>query len=310
MVMKLRPRIAALLAAFSALAIALPASAQQRLPTPQPVEAVPAAEAARPALWKVADEDTTIYLFGTIHLLPKGIEWYDGAVATAFEASGELVTEIPELEESAAGSAVLKYGMLPAGQSLRGLMTAKERTKFEAAMRANGLPPAAFDRFKPWYAAVVLTTVPLQRKGYDIEHGVESELSDRNKAAGRPRTGLETLDYQLGLFNTFPLKVQKKYLMDVIDALPGLDKDVTEMVGAWTKGDAGHLATLLNAEQDDPAMAQVLLINRNKTWAEWIRNRLNRPGVVFMAVGAGHLGGKGSVQDQLGKSGIAASRVQ
>ena len=308
--MKLTHRLAALFAAVTGLALALPAPAQQRLPAPQPVEAAPAAESTRPALWKVADEDTTIYLFGTIHLLPKGIEWYDGAVANAFEASGELVTEIPELEDASAGSAVLKYGMLPAGQSLRGLMSARERAKFEGAMRANGLPPAAFDRFKPWYAAVVLTTVPLQRKGYDIEHGVESELSERNKAAGRPRTGLETLDYQLGLFNTFPLKVQKKYLMDVIDALPGLDKDVTEMVGAWKKGDAGHLATLLNAEQDDPAMAQVLLINRNKVWAEWIRTRLGRPGVVFMAVGAGHLGGKGSVQDQLGKTGIATSRVQ
>jgi len=94
MVMKLRPRIAALLAAFSALAIALPASAQQRLPTPQPVEAVPAAEAARPALWKVADEDTTIYLFGTIHLLPKGIEWYDGAVATALYSCGPILEGI------------------------------------------------------------------------------------------------------------------------------------------------------------------------------------------------------------------------
>jgi len=308
--MKLTRRLAALFAAVTGLAFALPAPAQQRLPTPQPVEAAAATEEARPALWKVADEDTTIYLFGTIHLLPKGIEWYDGEVARAFEASGELVTEIPELEDSSASSAVLKYGMLPAGQSLRGLMSARERAKFEAAMRANGLPPAAFDRFKPWYAAVVLTTVPLQRKGYDIEHGVENELSERNKAAGRPRSGLETLDYQLGLFNTFSLKVQKKYLIDVIDALPGLDKDVTEMVGAWKKGDAGHLATLLNAEQDDPAMAQVLLINRNKVWAEWIRTRLNRPGVVFMAVGAGHLGGKGSVQDQLGKAGIAASRVQ
>lgn len=308
--MKLSHRFTALLAAFSGLSLALPADAQQHAPAPQTVEAAPAPEPARPALWKVADEDTTIYLFGTIHLLPKGIAWYDGALAKAFDQSDELVTEIPEIEPEGAGSAVLKYGMLPAGQSLRGLMTAREKAKFEAAMRANGLPPASFDRFKPWYAAVVLTTVPLQRKGFDIEHGVESELADRNKTAGRPRSGLETLDYQLGLFNTLPMKAQKKYLMDVIGALPTLDKDVAGMVTAWQQGDEAKLAALLNDEQDDPGLAKVLLIDRNKTWASWIRARLDRPGTVFMAVGAGHLGGKGSVQDQLATKGVKSSRVQ
>ncbi|MFM2274078.1 MAG: hypothetical protein RL702_3143, partial [Pseudomonadota bacterium] len=135
--MKLSHRFTALLAAFSGLSLALPAGAQQHAPAPQTVEAAPAPEPARPALWKVADEDTTIYLFGTIHLLPKGIAWYDGALAKAFDQSDELVTEIPEIEPDGAGSAVLKYGMLPAGQSLRGLMTAREKAKFEAAMRAN-----------------------------------------------------------------------------------------------------------------------------------------------------------------------------
>ena len=302
--------VASLLAVFSALAIALPAPARQPPIAPQQAQAAQAPELARPALWKVADEDTTIYLFGTIHLLPKGVAWYGGPLATAFDHSDELVTEIPEIEEAGAGSAVLKYGMLPSGQTLRGLMTVKEKAKFEAAMRANGLPPAAFDRFKPWYAAVVLTTVPLQRKGFDIAHGVESELAERNKAAGRPRSGLETLDYQLGLFNAFPMKVQKKYLMDVIGALPTLEQDVSEMVSAWQKGDEARLAALLNAEQDDPALAKVLLIDRNKAWASWIKGRLDRPGIVFMAVGAGHLGGKGSVQEQLAGAGIAANRVQ
>ena len=66
----------------------------------------------------------------------------------------------------------------------------------------------------------------------------------------------------------------------------------------------------MNAEQDDPGLAKVLLIDRNKTWASWIRARLDRPGTVFMAVGAGHLGGKGSVQDQLATKGVKSSRVQ
>lgn len=265
---------------------------------------------ARPALWKVADEDTTIYLFGTIHLLPKGIAWYDGAVATAFGQSGELVTEIPETDDATGQAVLMKRGVLPPGQNLRAGMTRRERAKYDAALRGFGLPVTAFDRFRPWYAAVVLATLPLQRDGYDLANGVEAELARRNTALGRPRTGLETLDYQLALFEGFAPKVQKQYLFEVIAALPTLQADVQDMVAAWSAGDAAKLAALMNAEEDDPAMIAALLTDRNRLWARWIDTRLDQPGTVFMAVGAGHLGGKGSVQEQLAAAGIAVTRVQ
>ncbi|WP_140420551.1 TraB/GumN family protein [Novosphingobium sp. B 225] len=300
-------------AAPLALVLALlagPAPAQQGLPAPQAVVAVPDPGLARPALWKVADADTTIYLFGTIHLLPKGVQWFDGKLASAFAEAGELVTEIPEVVQSEQQAVVMKRAMLPKGQQLRAMLTLKERTKYDATMKQFGLPVTAFDRYKPWYAAVVLATMPLQLKGYDLESGAEATLAEHNKAKGHPRIGLETLDYQLSLFDAFPRKVQKTYLFEVIEALPSLDKDVGEMVSAWQRGDAAKLADLMNAEEDDPAMIEALLINRNKAWARWIRTRLDRPGTVFVAVGAGHLGGKGSVQDQLAKAGVQSARLQ
>ncbi len=281
--------------------LAQPALAQQ---------AVAPVSAARPALWKVADADTTIYLFGTIHLLPEGMLWFDGQLASAFEQSGELVTEIPEIADNETSTAAFRYGTLPPGQSLRALLGKQEKSKFAQAMKQLGLPEAAFDRFRPWYAAVLFATLPLQRSGYDLQHGVEATLAARNKALGHSRTGLETLDYQLGLFAAFPLKVQKRYLFDVIGAMPTIDKDIGAMVAAWGKGDAISLAAQLNEEEDDPAMVKTLLTDRNRNWAAWIKTRLARPGTVFVAVGAGHLGGKGSVQDQLAAAGVATIRVQ
>lgn len=275
-------------------------------PVPLAAQPVP----ATPALWKVADADTTIYLFGTIHLLPKGVEWFSPQLAQAVDSSAELVTEIPEIDPNQTTVSVIKYGMLPPGQSLRALMTKREKVKFAAAMKRLGLPVETFDRFRPWYAAVVMATLPLQRQGYDLQNGVEAQLGERTKARGMARSGLETLDYQLGLFGAFDARVQKRYLFEVIDSLPTLDKQVQEMVGAWSKGDAPALAAMLNAEQDDPAMLKVLLLDRNKAWAQWIKARMDRPGTVFVAVGAGHLGGKGSVQDELGKAGISSARVQ
>lgn len=301
--------IARLLSPF-ALLLAAAAPAQQSLPTERPVVAVPVADDVHPALWQVADEDTTIYLFGTIHLLPQGLDWFKGPLADAFARSGELVTEIPEVDPETSQAVLLKRGILPADQNLRGQMSPKQRALFEKTLAGFGLPPAAFDRFKPWYAAVVLSTLPLQRKGYSLANGVETDLAARNAALGRPRLGLETLDYQLGLFDAFPAKVQRRYLFEVIAALPEIDKDVGEMVEAWRIGDAAKLASLMNAEQDDPAMVAALLTNRNKAWAQWIKARLARPGTAFVAVGAGHLGGKGSVQDQLAGLGVKSARVQ
>lgn len=293
-----------------ALLLASPVLGQQSLPTPQPVQAEPALPAARPALWRVSDEDTTVYLFGTIHLLPPGLDWLDGPVAQAFDAADELVTEIPETDPATSQAVLLRHGILPPGQTLREQFSPKQRVRFERALAKFGLPASAFDRFRPWYAAVVLATLPLQRQGYSLANGAEAELAVRNQALGRPRSGLETLDYQLSLFAGFTPAVQRGYLFDVIAALPRIDQDVAAMVQAWKTGDAAKLAKLMNADEDDPAMVAALLTNRNKAWADWIKARLDQPGTVFVAVGAGHLGGTGSVQDQLQLLGVKSARVQ
>lgn len=305
----LRLRLIAALAMTGAL-LGTPAAAQHAHPTPQPVAAAPAEAAIRPALWKVADADTTIYLFGTIHLLPKGGEWLTGPVAQAFGQAQELVTEIPEVAGKETTATTLRHGAMPAGQSLRDLMNPAERTRYEAALGGLGLPPGAFDKSRPWLAAVALATIPLVRQGYSTGNGVEAQLERRNKALGRPRIGLETLDYQLGLFNTLPEPAQKAYLFDVIESLATIPQEVDRMVAAWARGDAAALAELLNGAMDDPQLYEVLLSNRNRNWAGWIDQRLDQPGVVFVAVGAGHLGGKDSVQDLLAKAGIETVRVQ
>jgi uncharacterized protein len=294
-----------LLAPFAALAITSYAPAQDVLVKPQSTT-----EVVRPALWKLADHDTTIYLFGTIHLLPEGINWYAGPVAEAFESSDVLITEIPEDASGASAGLLMKHGVLPGGQSLRATMSESERGKFEAALAKQGIPAAAFDRYKPWFAAVALATLPLQREGFQLTQGVEAQLEVRNKARGKSRQGLETLEYQLSIFSRLPLEVQKRYLFQVIDALPTIREDVGKMVSAWAAGDAAALAALINAEEEDPAMYQALLTNRNKNWAVWIAKRMEQPGTVFVAVGAGHLGGKDSVQDVLAKAGHQTSRVQ
>ena len=305
--MKTLLRRTALTIAALAASLSAAAPAQQTLPVPV-AQQQPAP--ARPAMWKVADADTTIYLFGTIHALPPGIEWFDGRIATAFESSQELVTEIVETEPAQMQKLVLAKSVLPAGKSLRDMFTPKQKADFEASLTANGLPVQTFDRMKPWYAAVFLSTLPILRGGFDPANGVEQALGARGKALGRAHGALETAEYQLGLFDSLPEDVQLRYLAEVVENMPEARNVLAGMVEAWKRGDAATLARMMNEEEDDPVLLERLLTNRNKAWADWIDKRLDRPGTVFLAVGAGHLAGGGSVQDQLASKGIATNRVQ
>jgi uncharacterized protein YbaP (TraB family) len=279
-------------------------------PAPAQLEVVQTATPARPAMWQVRDADTTIYLFGTIHALPQGINWFGGAVAAAFDGSHELVTEIIESDPAQMQASVMARAVLPPGTSLRTMLTPVQRSAYEAALSTYGIPAATFDRYKPWYAAIFLSALPVLRDGFASENGVEQLLDARAKAARRAHSALESADYQLGLFDSLPQATQLRYLNEVVKDLPSSKNELGEMVEAWKRGDSDTLARLMNEEEDEPELMERLLTNRNKAWADWVKTRLDKPGTVFVAVGAGHLAGAGSVQEQLAARGIATSRVQ
>ncbi|MXP42307.1 TraB/GumN family protein [Altererythrobacter soli] len=280
------------------------------LPSCVPMMAPPASTEGAyrgPALWQVSDADTTIYLFGTVHALPKDKQWFAGPVARAYEGSDELVTEISLGDASSHAQAIATRALLPQGQSLRELMTAEDRMQFEEALVALGLSVEAMDRFEPWYAAMTLSLLPVMQAGYDPQAGVEAALSGRSD--GKKRSALETVDQQIELFDGLPMEAQLAFLDKTTESVTSASSTLDAMVAEWLEGDADQLARLLNDELADPVLHKRLLTDRNANWAEWIGARLQQPGTVFVAVGAGHLAGKDSVQDYLKKRGLKVRRV-
>ena len=276
--------------------------------TPGPlVETPPAGAVPGPALWEVADEDTTIYLFGTVHALPKDTHWFDGRVERAFTAADELVTEIDLTDAASSGQSLAAAGMLSDGRNLRELMSAEDRMQYEEALVTLGLPVEGLDQMEPWLAAMTLSLLPLLRAGYQSESGVEMALGTR--AEGKKRGGLESIEDQVALFDALPMEAQLAFLDQTVEQVPRASTSLDAMVAEWLEGDAGQLATLLNAELTDPALYDRLLTQRNANWAEWIQQRLGAPGTVFVAVGAGHLAGGGSVQEQLRERGLKVRRI-
>lgn len=279
---------------------------------PPEVSAAPQAAAplARPALWKVADEDTTIWLFGTIHILPHKVTWYAGPVSAALDASGELVTEIPIDQTAQSQGLIIAKGARTDGKSLRATLTQEQRARYEATLAGLGLPPSMFDGNDAWFAALMLTMLPLQMGGYNLADGIDTQVAEKARGLNLANTALESADYQIDLFENLPQDTQNTYLDEVVKSLPTSKSDIDAMVAAWKDGNADALARLLNEQEDDPVMRATLLTNRNQAWAAWLKQRLDQPGTVFVAVGAGHLAGSGSVQDQLARLGISSERVQ
>ncbi len=282
-------------------ALSLGASACASVHTPPP-GAVPG-----PALWQVADEDTTIYLFGTVHALPEGKNWFDGRIERAFNSADELVTEIDVSSAASSAQALQAASALPEGQTLRALMTDENRQQYEAALVGLGLPVEALDKYEPWFAAMTLSLLPLLRSGYQTQSGVELSLNGR--AGDKTRGALETIEQQVDLFDTLPQEAQLAFLDGTVEKLDDATSTLDAMVAEWLEGDALALAGLLNAELTDPVLYDRLLTSRNANWAAWIENRLEQPGTVFIAVGAGHLAGAGSVQEQLKDRGLKVRRV-
>ena len=292
--------------------LSTPAVAQSSAAAPGTAPAVPAAlPDADPAIWVVKDPDTTIYLFGTFHALDGKSDWFNDEVKTAFDHAGEVVLELPPMEDKAAlQPVIMKYALDTSGKPLSEKLSPEAKEKYVKALGELGAPPTAFDKFRPFFAALTVIMAGAQKLGMTGEQGAEAILTKAAKDGKKPISGLETVDYQMSLFANLSEADQIKMLEETLSELDKLGDVFGEMNKHWTSGDAEGMAKLMNDMNDQsPAMYKALLTDRNANWAEWIDNRLDKPGVVFMGVGAGHLGGKDSVQDLLAKRGIKSARL-
>jgi hypothetical protein len=271
----------------------------------------PPAKDADPALWVVRDADTTIYLFGTVHLMKPGLNWFDEGVRKAFDASGELVLELVMPPEDQMQALIAELGTAKSGPPLPARLPPPVAAKLRAELSRLGMSADALDRDEPWLAAVTLSVLPLRQLGYDDKDGAEQVLSAAAKATGKPTRGLETARQQFGYFDKLSMPAQRQLLATTLDDLPKMGAEIDAMVKDWSAGDADALAKLLNADLDrTPELKQALLVTRNRNWANWIAQRMQQPGTVFVAVGAGHLAGSDSVQAELAKRGLKVERVR
>lgn len=270
-------------------------------------------ERGRPALWVVSDPDTTVYLFGTIHLLPKGVDWQGGKVGEALAKSDQLVIEtiIDEKDPMKFMNALQSLAHSPNLPPLRERVPAEKRPALDAAVKASGLPPLVYDRMETWAAAFLLLGSKFRGIGLAAEEGVELVLRRSFLEKQKPIEALETNVEQLGYFDRLPEDAQRALLEGAIGTDKDMEAEFGAMLEAWKKGDVEKIARTFDKDLGEtPALRDALMVQRNRNWAQWIDKRMAEPGSVMLAVGAGHLAGTESVQRHLEAKGYKIQRVQ
>jgi uncharacterized protein YbaP (TraB family) len=195
------------------------------------------------------------------------------------------------------------------GKTLRSKMNDADRAVYDAAMGKLGIPSPSFDPFEPWAAGIAMSLMAMQKAGFDPNSGVEKQLTAAAKVSNKPIAGLETAEFQLGIFDTLPEADQIAFLVETAKMIDDTNSMMDKMVNMWGSADTESLAQLLNEGMTSRTLYDALLTKRNANWAKWISAQMKKPGVTFMAVGAGHLAGPTSVQALLPAYGLTATRV-
>ena len=274
---------------------------------------------AAPALWKVSDTDSAIYLFGSVHLFTREMDWrtpqFDDLLKSAEYVYFEVVMDVDAY-------ATLTYitvteGMLPAGESLSSMLTAYELARLASVATESGLDFASLDRMRPWLAALSLTEAAYPKASAGVELLIEGEVEKARKR------GLETAAEQMGFFKDPPLEEQIDTLMSTVDGLrsgafAGLDPLVDEgasgfkgRVDAWEIGDTDALKSALDSlvTPRDKASYARLIDDRNARWVAPLEKLLAENDESLVIVGAAHLVGEAGVPALLEGKGYTVERI-
>lgn len=260
-------------------------------------------------MWLVEDSDTRLYILGTMHALPAAADWRRGKVMAAIDGADELMLELSPDQLAAAGKVFQQ--LAPRDRPLA--MAARLPARALANYRALEDGGAGFggDRLDDWAILVLMGQRVTRNADLSPANGVEAGLTAAFRAAGKPIAGLETARSQLMLFETLDPATQRALLVRAADNIPDADREVKAMTAAWSRGDVAALEKVINEDVDAvPAARKAIITDRNRRWAAWAAQRMERPGTLLMAVGAGHLVGADGVPALLAAEGYKVTRVQ
>lgn len=276
-----------------------------------PLAALAQTQPAGPALWVIRDDDSTVYLFGTIHFLTPDTAWRTAEVQSALEASDRLILEVANPEDQAAVAPLIQQFGLSPDRPLSSVLAPDDLQRFTSAATSVGANAHQMDIMRPWLAGVMMSSAKLSRAGYDPGSGVDVILRAEAVAASKPVMGLETPEDQVRMLSGFPEAGQVAFLNNTVRDFDAAPAELERLADAWMAGDTDAIAaiTLQPMRNQSEQLYQTLIVERNQRWAREIEGLLESAGTSFVAVGALHLSGEDGVPEILKVAGVHATKV-
>ncbi|TZF90167.1 TraB/GumN family protein [Cognatilysobacter lacus] len=268
-----------------------------------------------PLLWKVSDADSHIYLLGSFHLLAKSDYPLSPDIDRAFDDAEALVFEVaPEdLNDPGVTPRMLALAASDPASSIARVMPANLKPALDRRLASLGLPSDRMASFEPWFVDTMLVTMLGQRSGYAPDDGLDRVLMARAQQAGKPASGLETVDQQLATLDGTPIAEQVASLREFVEEGDQAPAKLDELHAAWRNADVPALERLTREEMRDltPVTYQRMVAERNRAWVPQLERLLaqGRGHDVLVVVGALHLLGEDGVVDQLRARGYRVERI-
>lgn len=273
-----------------------------------------AAGAAEPPvgmLWQVQGKQNSLYLLGSVHMLRAGDFPLPDAIEAAYQDAETLIMELDmdDLNPLLVQGLFFTHGTLPSDQTLASVLGAENYARARTAAARLDLDLDMLSRVKPWRAALTVVQLQLTRLGFDPALGLESHFTRRAGQDDKPIEGLETVAFQVQLFDAMSIDRQVQLLMKSLDDAATVEEDIDELVSAWRAGRVARLEQMQDeAFEDFPRLYETLIRERNEAWVDALRELLDDEQDYLVVVGALHLVGEDGVPAALRREGYKIER--
>jgi uncharacterized protein len=257
-------------------------------------------------LWSLHTSRNTVYLLGSLHLLDRHAYPLAPAIEKAYQDSQRIIfeTDIAAMNDPRIQTKMLQLGLYSQGETLYQHLDGSTRRLLDKKLSQLGLLSEGFASFKPWFAALTLSVLELQRLGFTPNYGIDVYFFNKAKDDNKITGFLELPEYQLDLLGNMDMHNQELFLRQTLRDLELVTESAGNMVRYWEAGDVDNLyALLFKSFADYPDIHDRLLLQRNKKWVATVEQFLKQSNNVLFIVGVGHLVGPGSVVDLLQKRG-------
>ena len=273
------------------------------------------AQARNSLLWKITGNGLSkpSYLFGTIHIIDKDDFFFTEEMQKAF-GSCEAVTfeiKIDDMMNLGAMFSVMKNINMDNGVSLRDLLSEEEYKMVKNHFDQMNFPFFIAERMKPMFLSAMASgegSPESMKLGKTVSY--ELELMNNAKKQKKPISGLETMEFQMGLFDSIPYDVQAQMLVESIKVGSTGGDDLEEMTRIYKSQDIEAMQSMMSSDTEGIGRyEELLLTKRNENWIPKMKTQM-KDKAVFFAVGAGHLGGEKGVIQLLEKEGYTLTPVK